>query len=688
MKLLIVESPNKIKKLKTILGEGWEVAASVGHIRDLPLKELGIDKANSYKLSYSVMDNKKKVVQNLQLKVKAAGAENVYLATDPDREGEAISYHLCRELHLSIATVHRVTFNEITDKAVKSAVGNPRKLDLALVAAQESRRCIDRMVGYEVSPILWQFIKGHSGLSAGRVQSVAVRLVADREEVITSFGDKFKFAVSGSFLTVHNEKLNARLNGKNFTAEAEAANYLDGCKPKKFFVGEISTEETQKEPQAPFSTSVFQQEAFKKLKLSAAKAMELAQKLFEAGLITYMRTDSINISEEAVADARTHIEAHYGPKYFQRHIFKNKNDLAQEAHEAIRPTHFETITSGLGADEEKIYQLIFLRTLSSQMAAARYNNTTITILNDKDEDKFLSTASVLLFDGFLKAYEETEETDGEDEDEESTLKYPVEQDENLIVNRIKAMQKFDRPPKRFDEASLIKELEKRGIGRPSTYAAILAVITGKAYIKVDSSLGKKLPVITLELALGAIKKTSSNQTLGADKNKFFPTDPGRVIVTFLKRHFSEIIDYEFTAKIEGDFDRISEKKDNYLSVIQNFDQRLSGCIALTKKEATSIVTIDNASSGIACPKCKKGMIRFFDSVIKCSLNKKEDSQCNFVIFREMAHKKLTDSVIKQLLNKKKTGIIKGFKSKAGKEFDAYVVLKDDFTAGFEFSDKK
>ena len=683
-KLLIVESPNKIKKLKAILGEGWEIAASVGHIRDLPLKELGIDKGDNYRLQYTVLDGKKEVVKNLQAKVKRAGSDNVFLATDPDREGEAISFHLCRELHIPLGTAKRVCFHEITEKAVKAAVNAPRSLDLTLVAAQESRRCIDRLVGYEVSPVLWKHIKGHTGLSAGRVQSVAVRLVVDREALISGFAEQYKFAVSGDFVTPKGELLKATLQGKTFVAEAEAAAYLEGCKEKTFSVGEITKSETAKEPPAPFSTSSFQQTAFKKLKLKAAKAMELAQKLFEAGLITYMRTDSVNISEEAITDAQKHISVTYGKEYFCRRTFKNKNDSAQEAHEAIRPTHVGTMSTGLGEEEERVYRLIYARTLASQMAAARYHSTAISIINNVDGDKFLSTASVLKFDGYLKAYDDSDEAESDGSEEETVLKNEVKRGEGLLVASITASQQYDRPDKRYDEASLIKELEKRGIGRPSTYAAILAVITNKNYIEVGSTGGKKLPVVSLVLTAGSIKKKAGSQTLGADKNKFFPTAVGSVIVDFLKKHFTEIIDYDFTAQIEGDFDRIIEKKENYLSVIKRFDGRLAGCLQELSGAGVINLQAQVKDADLLCPKCKKGSLRKGEKNWWCSAYK---DGCDFKIWLEISGKKLSDAQVNLLVQNGRTAIIKGFKSKGGKDFDAALKLQEGKVT-FQFEDKK
>lgn len=683
MKLLIVESPGKIKKIKSILGADWDVAASVGHIRDLPKKSLGIDKLNNYELLYEISDDKKAVVTGLKAKVSRVGAENVYLATDEDREGEAISFHLCEVLGLSTKTTKRVTFNEITATAVNAAVNHPRTVNMDLVHAYECRRAIDRLVGFEISPVLWEFIKGQKGLSAGRVQSPAVRMIVQREREINSFSDSFKFIIAGSFLTDNNEILKARLQGVELQNEMATTSYLNGCKEKIFKISDVTKERVAKNPAAPFSTSSLQQDAYKKFKFPVKKTMDLAQKLYESGFITYMRTDSVNLSQDAVNEAQGYIEKTFGKEYFCKRVFKNKSESAQEAHEAIRPTHFDQIESNIGLDEDKLYNLIFHRALASQMSAATFDKTTILIENDKDKDLFISTASVIVFDGYLKGYGEIVDPDDDDnddgKDDDSTLKFPVEKGDKLTYSSIRGAQTFGKPPKRYDEASLIKELEKKEIGRPSTYASILTTIKAREYIKTDTIKGKKVNIVILELAGGQIKKKESSQTIGGDKNKFVPTEAGEIIVKFLESHFTEMIQYEFTASIEKRFDNITERKDTYLAVINIFDKDLTGQITTTMNsgEAQQIL---QKSKGPSCPKCKEGEMKPGEKNWWCSRYKAE-APCDFKVWKSLAGKNLTDSNIKTLLEKGKAGPFSFIskanpeKNKKESEFEAFIKLE-------------
>lgn len=691
MKLLIVESPGKIKKIKSILGSDWDVAASIGHIRDLPKKSLGIDKSNNYELLYEISEDKKAVVSGLRSKVNRVGVENVYLATDEDREGEAISFHLCEVLGLSTKTTKRVTFNEITATAVSTAINNPRKVDMDLVHAYECRRAIDRLVGFEISPVLWEFIKGQKGLSAGRVQSPAVRMIVQREREIKKFSDTFKFIITGSFLTHNNELLKARLQGVELQNEIMANGYLNGCKEKTFKISVVTKERIGKNPEAPFSTSSLQQDAYKKFKFPVKKTMDLAQKLYESGMITYMRTDSVNLSQDAVNEAKEYIEKKFGKEYFSKRTFKNKSENAQEAHEAIRPTHFNQIESNIGIDEDKLYNLIFHRALASQMAATTLDKTTILIENNRDKDLFVSTASVIVFDGYLKGYGEIIDPDDNDNDDgkdnDNTLKFLVEKGNILKYSFIRAAQTFGNPPKRYDEASLINELEKKEIGRPSTYASILTTIKTREYIKTDTIKGKKVNIVIFELAGGQLKKKESSQTIGGDKNKFIPTEAGEIIVKFLELHFTEMIQYEFTASIEKRFDDIMEKKDTYLDVINIFDKDLIEQITTTMNSGEAKQNLQK-TKGLACPKCKIGEMKPGEKNWWCS-RYKDEIPCSFKIWKSLAGKNLNDTNIKTLLEKGKAGpflfVSKSNpeKNKKESEFEAYIKIEEGVIK-FEF----
>ncbi|MEI6945887.1 type I DNA topoisomerase [Paraflavisolibacter sp. H34] len=679
MKLLIVESPGKIKKLKGILGKEWEVAASVGHITDLPKRELGVDKSNRYKLHFDVVEDKKKVVAALKSKVREVGAENVYLGTDEDREGEAISFHLCQTLGLPYKTTHRVTFNEITQKAVVAAIGAPRTINIHLVAAQECRRGIDRLVGYQISPVLWQFIKGHKGLSAGRVQSVALRLIVEREREIKAFPGGYNFRITGSFTTAHRETIKAKLSGVDIKEETEAEAYLQGCASKVFSIGDIEQKEVNQNPPAPFSTSTLQQEAFKKLRFGAKKTMQLAQKLYENGLITYMRTDSVNLSEDALKDAERFILKTYGPEYHSRRVFKNRNESAQEAHEAIRPTHFDTLSTGIGEAENKLYQLIFNRALASQMAAARLSKTTISIKNNVDAHLFLSTATVVLFDGYLKIYADEEDDQEEEGEDSTTLKHPVKPGDPLKYSSIKATQVFRSPPRRYDEAGLVKELEKRGIGRPSTYASIIGSIQTRGYVKIETVKGTKEATVLLELKAGQVTRKGGSQVVGAEKGKFLPTEVGEIIIRFLEGHFADIIAYDFTAGIEEDFDKIMEQKETYLGVISRFDGKLSGLIDKTMQGAPAALQVGRPT-GLKCPKCRKGELRRGQKNFYCSDYK---SGCDFRLYYEVYGKTLEEPDVKDLLEKGRTKVLQGLTGRSGKTFEAALVL-DNFKVRPDF----
>ncbi|CCH57582.1 DNA topoisomerase I (plasmid) [Fibrisoma limi BUZ 3] len=565
MKLLIVESPNKIKKLKSLLGSGYEVAASVGHIRDLPAKELGINRQAGYKMDYQVYSEKQDVVKRLHYLVSQIGKENVLLATDPDREGEAIAYHLSQVLQIPLAQAQRVTFQEITQKALQSALNNVRGLDLKLISAQEARRAIDRLVGYEISPVLWKKLGGK--LSAGRVQSVALRLVVERERTIQEFAEKFSYRGSGEFITPAGEIIKAT-RPAIFADEAAARSYLQSADAKSFVVADVQTKPTEKTPPAPFTTSTLQQDGIKKFKWNAKKVMDVAQKLFESGHITYMRTDSPNLSEEAVAAIKAHVEANIGTEYFLARRFKSK-ESAQEAHEAIRPTHFENSAAGDDDDQQKLYRLIYTRALASQMAAARYQQTVVTIAERDPQDIYQAKASVLEFDGFLRVYQESDEEDAE---KEETLTAAISTGDALTHQQLRIKQTYTMPPRRYDEATLVKDLENRGIGRPSTYASILANITNRQYVETATVAGRKVQALVLTWQPGkGVRSTSESVSMGGDKAKLVPTSIGNSITEFLEQHFGRMVDYEFTANVEEELDEIVAGKRKFIDVVSGFD---------------------------------------------------------------------------------------------------------------------
>jgi DNA topoisomerase-1 len=606
MNLLIVESPNKVQKIKGFLGSDWLVGASVGHIRDIPGKELGMDRAGqTYTITYAVAPDKVQTVASLKAMVAQVGKANVYLATDPDREGEGISFHLCEALGLDKNTTKRVTFMEITEPAIRAALGKSRTLDQDLVAAQEARRAIDRLVGWEVSPTLMRSQprppEGTPGFSAGRVQSVAARLVADLEDTIEGFaaGSGLSFPVSATFTTPAGEKLPARYVGKSVATEAEARAQLArvvGSSAEGWRVLSIEQSPVSGNPLPAYSTSSLQMDGVKKLKFSVAKISELAQKLFEAGHVTYIRTDSVNIGEEGTREALAQITQQYGANYACARKFKEKPGV-QGGHEAIRPTHWNVpdITKvGATVEEQALYQLIYTRTLASQMSPAQYAQTVITVgresqaAGNENEDRFESRVKILTFPGYRAAYTEAEEEAESDADAEgaagATLLTPLAQGDALALFRVQATGRMQKPPKRFDEATLVGELEKRQIGRPSTYASILKTIFAREYVKVATVAGKKVPTKTLSWEagqpLGQLSETARSETLGGDKAKLVPTDRGRAATKYLKTHFAELVDFNFTAQCEELLDQIAEGKLTYVKLLRDFDARL-----LTQKAA-------------------------------------------------------------------------------------------------------
>ena len=560
--LVIVESPAKAKTIEKFLGKDYKVASSFGHIADLPSKEMGVDTEGDFTPKYIVSKDKKDVVR--KLKSLAKDADMVWLASDEDREGEAIAWHLAEELHLDKDKTKRIVFHEITKSAILRAIDNPRGINYNLVNAQQARRVLDRLVGYELSPVLWRKVKG--GLSAGRVQSVSVRLIVEREREIQNFKAEASFRIDAEFTTEEGKVFKAKLP-KNFDTKAEAEQFLSQNLDAKFKVADLTTKPAKKSPAPPFTTSTLQQEAARKLYFSVSKTMTMAQRLYEAGHITYMRTDSVNLSNDAQKGAKNEILKAYGDKYSKSRQFKGKTKGAQEAHEAIRPTNFENHTVNAERDEQRLYELIWKRAIASQMSDAQLERTNVKIEADKHDKQFTANGEVLKFDGFLKVY--LEGSDEEDEERDGMLP-ALRVNENLGNNYITATERFTRPPYRYTEASLVKKLEELGIGRPSTYAPTISTIQNRNYIEKGSVDGTERKYLQFTLSDSKIKENTLTETVGSDKGKLVPTDVGMVVNDFLVNHFSNILDYNFTAKVEQDFDDIAEGNEEWTKMMKNF----------------------------------------------------------------------------------------------------------------------
>lgn len=562
--LVIVESPAKAKTIEGYLGKDFVVKSSFGHVRDLPEKDLGIDVKNGYIPAYEVSSDKVKVIGELKKLVKES--DEVWLATDDDREGEAISWHLKEALGLA-NTTKRIVFREITKAALQKAIQNPRTIDFDLVDAQQARRVLDRLVGYELSPVLWKKVKsGTKGLSAGRVQSVAVRLVVEREREIEAHESKSSFKVVALFDLDGGKVLNAEL-AKNFETEADAKSFLERCKGAIFKIKNLETKPAKKSPAPPFTTSTLQQEASRKLSMSVAQTMQLAQKLYEAGKISYMRTDSTNLSEEALGKAKEQITTEYGEKYHQQRVYKTKSDSAQEAHEAIRPTNFGELKGSTDSREQRLYELIWKRAIASQMADAQLERTTATISISTAPEELIAQGEVIKFDGFLKVYLESK--DDEEEDTKGMLP-PLTIGQILALNHLKATERFSRPNARYTEASLVKKLEEMGIGRPSTYAPTISTIIKREYVIKQDKVGQERNFKELILKSNVIKETVGKETFGSEKAKLFPTNSGVVVNDFLVDLFPNVVDFSFTAKVEKEFDEIADGKLVWQTMIDNF----------------------------------------------------------------------------------------------------------------------
>ena len=560
--LVIVESPAKAKTIQKYLGKDFEVKSSFGHIRDLPKKGMGIN-LEDFTPDYEISADKKKVVADL--KAAAKKAETVWLASDEDREGEAIAWHLAQELKLKSENTKRIVFHEITKNAILKAVENPREIDQNLVNAQQARRVLDRIVGFEMSPVLWKKVK--PGLSAGRVQSVAVRLIVEREKEIREFKPVPSYKVEGVFTNLEKQEISAKLK-KDFTKEQDAENFLNQVQNIDFKVLNIDVKPAQRSASAPFTTSTLQQEASNRLGYGVTTTMRVAQRLYEEGYITYMRTDSVNLSQEAINAAKSQILKEFGEEYSQPRNYVTKSASAQEAHEAIRPTDFGVKSIG-DAQLNKLYQLIYKRTLASQMANAKLEKTVIEIGNPELPQHFEAQGEVIVFDGFLRAYGIYKNEDEEQEDGDKILP-KVNVGEALAYKKITAVEKFSRPVSRFTEAGLVKKLEELGIGRPSTYAPTIQTIQNREYVDKREIEPKGREIVKLTLTKTGLKKEILTEKFGGDKNKFVPTDIGIVVNDFLTTNFNEILDYGFTAKVEQDFDEIAKGEEKWKDVLKNF----------------------------------------------------------------------------------------------------------------------
>ncbi|MDP4272869.1 MAG: type I DNA topoisomerase [Bacteroidota bacterium] len=565
--LVIVESPAKAKTIEKFLGKDYLVTSSFGHIRDLDKKKFSIDVEKNYEPQYVIPEDKKKLVT--ELKKLAKNAQTVWLASDEDREGEAIAWHLSEVLNLKKKNTKRIVFHEITKNAILDAIKSPRDIDSNLVNAQQARRILDRMVGFELSPILW--VKVKPSLSAGRVQSVAVRLLVDREREIREFVASASYKVTAVFITADKKGkpvgMLAELNEK-FSSKEETVAFLNKCLSAQYKVGDLVTKPSRKSPAPPFTTSTLQQEASRKLGFSVSQTMSIAQKLYEAGKITYMRTDSVNLAETALTAAQEVITHEFGEKYVSIRKYKTKSKGAQEAHEAIRPTSFENETITGNNAEKRLYELIWKRTVASQMSEALLEKTTVTIDISTTREKFIATGEVLKFDGFLKLY--IESTDEEDEENGKGLLPPIKVGQSLLSNQIVATERFTHYPPRYTEASLVKKMEELGIGRPSTYAPIISTIQQRGYVVKEDREGKERKYTVLTLKDKKIKEDIKTEITGAEKAKLFPNDIGMIVTDFLVEYFKDILDFNFTAKVEKEFDEIASGKLEWSKMIDKF----------------------------------------------------------------------------------------------------------------------
>jgi DNA topoisomerase-1 len=585
--LLIVESPAKAKTIEAILGKDFEVKSCFGHIRDLEKNDMGIDINNNFTPKYIVPAEKERVVKDL--KALAKKADEVWLASDEDREGESISWHLAEVLNLDPSTTKRIVFHEITKPAIQKAVQNPRTINMDLVNAQQARRVVDRLVGFELSPVLWRKIGRQGGLSAGRVQSVAVKLIVEKEREINAFtpSSSFKIEASLAATDLNNRSVNFKAEGQRYTQENDAQKFLETCIGADYTVKDIQVRPGKRTPAAPFTTSTLQQEASRKLGYGVSKTMLLAQRLYESGKITYMRTDSVSLSDTAMEAIKAEISNSYGEKYLQVRKYKNKNESAQEAHEAIRPTYMENHTVN-DPELNRLYELIWKRTIASQMSDAEFEKTTAKINISTNNEELTATGEVLKFDGFLKVY--LESTDDEENEEGGESRLPnLTIGQKLDFNQMTATEKFTKHAARYTEASLVKKLEELGIGRPSTYAPTISTIIKRNYVEKKDKDAVKRDFRMLQLKNDAIRKITETENTGAEKSKLFPTDLGLVVTDFLSLHFKDVMDYSFTANIEKEFDEIADGKVKWNNMVKDFYQPFHSGVEHTLETAERAV---------------------------------------------------------------------------------------------------
>ena len=577
--LVIVESPAKAKTIEKYLGVNYKVASSFGHISDLPSKNIGIDIEDDFKPKYEVSSDKKTIVKNLKDLVKKS--KTVWLASDEDREGEAIAWHLFRTLKLDADNTKRIVFNEITKSAITNAINNPRSINYDLVDAQQARRVLDRIVGYELSPVLWRKVKG--GLSAGRVQSVAVRLIVEKEREIRNYVSTSTYKVEAIFKNSNGKEFVARLSNE-FKSKDDAIDFLNSSTGSTFKVAEIVKKPVKKSAPAPFTTSTLQQEASRKLSFPVSKTMSVAQRLYESGHITYMRTDSVNLSNLAIDEAKKQVVKNFGEAYANPKNFSTKAKGAQQAHEAVRPTNFDMSPDNVkDYDQKRLYQLILNRTLASQMKPAELEKTNIKISSSNRSELFTANGEVIKFDGYLKLYQVSKDDDSADDD---GILPRFKEDEILNLEDLFATQKFSRPPYRYSEASLVKKLEELGIGRPSTYAPTISTVQNRGYVEKGSSEAKSRNVIKVSISNGVISENTLSEKFGSDKGKLIPTDIGMIVTDFLINHFEYIMDYNFTAKVEQDFDSIASGKKDWTEMMKSFYGKFHPVVEDVQQNAT------------------------------------------------------------------------------------------------------
>ena len=577
--LVIVESPAKAKTIEKYLGVNYKVASSFGHISDLPSKNIGIDIENDFKPKYEVSSDKKTIVKNLKDLVKKS--KTVWLASDEDREGEAIAWHLFRTLKLDADNTKRIVFNEITKSAITNAINNPRSINYDLVDAQQARRVLDRIVGYELSPVLWRKVKG--GLSAGRVQSVAVRLIVEKEREIRNYVSTSTYKVEAIFKNSNGKEFVARLSNE-FKSKDDAIDYLNSTTGSTFKVSEIVKKPVKKSAPAPFTTSTLQQEASRKLSFPVSKTMSVAQRLYESGHITYMRTDSVNLSNLAIDEAKKQVVKNFGEAYANPKNFSTKAKGAQQAHEAVRPTNFDMSPDNVkDYDQKRLYQLILNRTLASQMKPAELEKTNIKISSSNRSELFTANGEVIKFDGYLKLYQVSKDDDSAEDD---GILPRFNENEILNLEDLFATQKFSRPPYRYSEASLVKKLEELGIGRPSTYAPTISTVQNRGYVEKGSTEAKSRNVIKVSISNGVISENTLSEKFGSDKGKLIPTDIGMIVTDFLKNHFEYIMDYNFTAKVEQDFDSIASGKKDWTEMMKSFYGKFHPVVEDVQQNAT------------------------------------------------------------------------------------------------------